>query len=153
MEWYSWIIFSVVLFVAELVTPGTFVSFFFAIGALLTGGLVYGDLVSTGWVEWLIFSGSAIFCYAFFHPQNWGFTGGKAITDIDQIIGEMVTTIQPINPQTIGKVMYRGASWNAKNIGHSTIESDTPTPVTGIRGITLEISALPSFSNKISHNF
>jgi len=151
MEWYSWIIFSVVLLVAELVTPGTFVSFFFAVGALLTGGLVYGNLVSAGWMEWLIFSGSAIFCYAFFHPQNWGLTGGKPLTDRDTIIGETVTTKERIVPQTIGKVTYRGALWSARNIGPSTIEPDSPSMVTGVKGLTLEISPLPSFP-KITQN-
>jgi membrane protein implicated in regulation of membrane protease activity len=152
MTWYNWVILAITLLVVELLTPGTLVAFFFAIGALLTAFLVYHEIIVTGWIEWLIFSSSAIFCYMLFHPQRWGLTGGESLLDIDRVVGQTVVANEKIAPNGIGKVTYRGTIWKAHNVGSYTIDTDTPSHIIGQKGLTLEINSLPVLP-RISKNY
>jgi len=43
MEWWTWILFGLVLFLAEIVTPGGFYIIFFGVGAVIVGVLAGFD--------------------------------------------------------------------------------------------------------------
>jgi inner membrane protein len=143
MSWYSWTIFSVVLMLGEILTPGTLFSLFFAVSALSLGLLTWLKVVTQLWVQWLLFPVIAAAFYLLFSPQKWRLTGGGSQNDRDQIVGNTVIPSKKITPQALGEVTYRGASWQAKNVGLTTIEIEDKPIIVAVQGLTLEVAAAP----------
>jgi inner membrane protein len=151
MSWYSWTIFSVVLMLGEILTPGTLFSLFFAASALTLGLLTWLKVVTELWVQWLLFPVIAASLYLLFSPQRWRLTGGDSQHDRDQIVGNTVILNKKISPQAMGEVTYRGASWQAKNVGLTTIEIEDKPTIVAVHGLTLEVATTPLLTIKTSN--
>lgn len=116
---WGWIVAGLVLVVAELAVPG-FVIFFFGLGAILTGALlfVFKDMPEA--LQILIFAVSSVLllltCRRFM-PQSFRGkeTPADGDPDEDEVAGAMATVAEGGIPAgREGKVEFRGTLWNAR---------------------------------------
>ncbi len=143
MSWWNWTIFALVLLIAELLTPGILVGFFFAVGASIVGTLVYFSLLEQPWLQWVCFAGFSVIGYILFRPQLWGITGGISLIDRDPIVGKLAIVLLDIPPGGMGVVEYRGVTWKAKNVGHEILKTGMNCSVSKLEGLTLDVTTPP----------
>jgi len=63
MDWWLWILLGLLLFLAELTTPGGFYIFFFGIGAVIVGILVGFQAAGPPWFQFILFSAISYFAF------------------------------------------------------------------------------------------
>jgi membrane protein implicated in regulation of membrane protease activity len=73
--------------------------------------------------------------------QNKRPLNGKDDPDVDSMVGELATVLEPLKPQAIGKVELRGSTWNARNAGITLLEKHTLAKIVRVDGLTLWIQA------------
>jgi membrane protein implicated in regulation of membrane protease activity len=139
LTWWVWLIFGIILMIAELLAPTGFFLFFFGVG-----GLVTGLLASLGFssfpVEGCVFIGISLFCIlvlrkpllATFHFRN-------QTHSVDSLIGETGRALEVIAPQATGRIEMRGSTWTAVNTGSESIALDARCRVEKVKGLTLHV--------------
>ena len=73
--------------------------------------------------------------------QNKRSLNGKDEPDVDSMVGEIATVLEPLEPQAIGKVELRGSTWTARNAGENILEKNTIAKIVRVDGLTLWIQA------------
>ena len=63
MQWWLWLAVGLALIVAELVTPSGFFIIFFGLGALAVGVLAAVGVVTTLWLQGLLFIALTVLTY------------------------------------------------------------------------------------------
>jgi membrane protein implicated in regulation of membrane protease activity len=147
MMWWAWIVFGVVLMLAELSTPGGFYLFFLGVSGLLVGFLDLLGIAGPPWVQWMLFSVFSVVSIAFlrkplvvkFSATNLG--PDSPSVDTDSLIGEIAIAAEPISAGAIGRVELRGAAWKAQNRGSQSISQGQRCVVEGLEGLQLLIHA------------
>lgn len=112
-----WLVAGAVMVLLELVIPGVFI-FFFGLAALLTGGLCWLFPALSFPIQLLIFvflGSASIFGCRRWIPRSFR---GKIIAseqdvDSDDVAGSPAFTLEPITPNSPGKVEFRGTLWTA----------------------------------------
>ncbi|NQY99358.1 MAG: NfeD family protein [Bdellovibrionales bacterium] len=115
--WQSfWLIFGVVLIIAEVILPGG-IAFFIGFGALFVGGLYFIGVINdplTGFTIWFILSITFLFTLKGLVDKFLPHTETKSNTDEDiDAFGEEVEVLAPVSHQTEGRIRYQGTSWPA----------------------------------------
>ena len=147
MMWWAWIIFGVVLVLAELSTPGGFYLLFFGLSGVIVGLLQLVGLGGPPWLEWLLFSIFSVAFIAFLRKpllekfSSKGIGPGSPSVDADSMVGEVAVAAESISSGAIGRVELRGAAWQACNRGAQTIAAGQRCVVEGLQGLQLEIRA------------
>jgi inner membrane protein len=146
MPWWIWMLFGFALLAMEMVTPGLFYFFFFGVGAILVGLLGgVGIDVSPTW-QWLLFSIFSLATLALFRGQLAGLMSGKHLKvrtgDLDSLVGEIVTVLDDLAPNTAGKAEGRGSSWTVVNGGPEPLSKGQRCRVYQMEGLTLWVRAL-----------
>lgn len=140
MAWWIWAVGGLVLLGIELAAPSGFYIIFFGIGAFLVALLVGIGLVTTQWLQWLIFTVSSIVALLLFRkPLLEKFKVTLAGKDVDNLIGQAAVAMEDLPTNGIGKVEMRGSAWNAKNVGPAAIPKGQRVRVEKIEGLMLSV--------------
>jgi len=116
MQWV-WVIFGIILMVAEIILPGAIVVFL-GLAALIVAACLYFGLI-TGWIEaftlWFIASLLLIMILRSLFQKLMQGDVEKQNTDEDlDAFGSLVEVIEKIEPSQDGRINFRGSSWKAK---------------------------------------
>jgi membrane protein implicated in regulation of membrane protease activity len=142
MDWWIWIVLGFALLLLELATPGGFYFIFFGSSALLVGILTLVGLTDTPWMEWILFSAFAAGSTAIFRrPLLQKFGAPIPTGEVDTLIGEVATVLEPIQSGAIGKAELRGTSWSVRNTGTQDLSRGQRCRVERVDGLTLFIRA------------
>ena len=145
MEWWVWLVVSLVLLLLELATPGGFYFVFFGVSALLVGVLTALGITTTDWVEWLLFSAFAIVATALFRrPLLKRFGADLPGVEVDTLVGETAMLLEEIQPGGLGKGELRGTSWNVCNQGRDELRRGQRCRVQRVDGLTLFVNGTES---------
>ncbi len=126
------------LLVFEIITPGGLFALFFGFGALVVGGLVSADLGGPPWAQWLVFAAVSIGAMAFLRGRLRERIASPA-SPIDSMVGEIAQPIEDLPPRAVGRVELRGSSWEALNIGATTLTAGMRCRVARVDGLRLEL--------------
>ncbi|MCY4211722.1 MAG: NfeD family protein [Gammaproteobacteria bacterium] len=117
---HIWLLIGFILIFLEFIAPGL-IFIFFGMGAITVGLLIFAGIPSSGSIPFFIFSGVSLgyllLLRKFF--KNW-FTGRtlseRATGDDDDFIGSVAEVTSGFEKGQInhGRVMYRGALWDAQ---------------------------------------
>jgi membrane protein implicated in regulation of membrane protease activity len=139
MTWWYWIFLGLTLAGAELLSPGGFYLLFFGIAAVTVGALAGMDMIQTAWLQWLLFSGLAIFSLLLLRRPLLRLTQGDSVREqeIDSMVGEVATLLEDLQPGHTGKAELRGSTWNARNIGTVPLSSGQRATVAKVDDLTI----------------
>ncbi len=142
MIWWHWLLLGLLLLGAEMMTPGGFYILFFGLAALVVGAIAALNLVQGESAQWLLFSGIAIASLLVFRgPLLTRINASKTTPpDVDSMLGEIAIPIDTLAAGAIGKVELRGTTWSARNAGATSLQKGQRSKVTGMDGLTLQIS-------------
>ena len=142
MIWWYWLLLGLLLLGAEMMTPGGFYILFFGLAALVVGAIAWLELVPGESAQWLLFSGIAIASLLLFRgPLLSRMNASEAKhPDVDSMVGEIAIPTEALSAGAVGKVELRGTTWSARNTGPSTLNKGQRSKVTGMDGLTLQIS-------------
>ena len=146
MLWWHWSILGFSLVGVEILTLGglgNFYFLFFGVAALLVSGLTWAGLAEADWLQWFLFAIlGVISLFVMKKPlQANRSLDGQEEPDVDSMIGELATVLEPLPPQAVGKVELRGSTWNARNAGTTLLEKQTLAKIVRVDGLTLWIQA------------
>jgi membrane protein implicated in regulation of membrane protease activity len=140
MAWWLWLVAGLGLLVVELVTPGTFYFLFFGFSALSIAVLAGLGILSTPWLEWLLFATlSAVGTLWLRGPLNRRVSTRSQ--PVDSIVGQTALALESISSQGRGKVELRGTSWSAHNVGEMPLAKGQRAKVEQVDGLTLNVRA------------
>lgn len=136
MSWSLWLIFGLGLLVFEILTPGGFFTFFFAISAFVVGALVWFGVLDSGAAQWLIFAILGIVLIAVGRPL----VRRRFETDtpkVDQLVGQTAIALEDFDGNGRGKVELRGTSWSGVYSGSGIILKADRLRVSRVDGLSL----------------
>jgi membrane protein implicated in regulation of membrane protease activity len=138
--WWYWIVFGLLLVVAELAAAGGFYIIFFGIGAIVVGLLSLFGLAGPEWMQLLLFSALSLSALALFRGRllHW-FQSDPQRPLIDTLVGEIGTASEDLQPSAVGKVELRGTTWSARNDSGIPITFGTRIRVARVEGLLLHV--------------
>ena len=139
MLWWHWLVIGLALVALEMATAGGFFVIFFGVAALLIAGLHLLGLTGPLWLDIAMFSVFSVGSLVLFRNplmRMLNISGGSV--DLDNLLGEIGTAIDDIEPGAIGRLELRGALWTARNTGTIAIAR-------GHRSIVVERDRLTLF--------
>jgi inner membrane protein len=140
IEWWYWIIFGILLLLAEAATPGGFYLLFIGIAALIVGAL--NPLIGTPWIEFSVFAAlSALLIIFLRHPLVEKVRRATPHADVREFIGESARVIEAIPSGKEGKVEVRGSVWRARNDGQKDLSANDMCTITAREGIVFIIKS------------
>jgi inner membrane protein len=140
IEWWYWIIFGILLLLAEAATPGGFYLLFIGIAALIVGAL--NPLIQTPWIEFAIFAAlSALLIIFLRHPLVERVRRATPQADVREFIGESARVIEAIPAGKEGKVEVRGSVWRSRNDGQKDLSVNDMCTITAREGIVFIIKS------------
>lgn len=142
MIWWHWLLLGLLLLGAEMMTPGGFYILFFGLAALVVGAMAALDLVQGDSAQWLLFSGIAVVSLLVFRGPLLARINASETKhpDVDSMLGEIAIPVETLAAGAIGKVELRGTTWSARNAGPTPLKKGQRGKVTGMDGLTLQIS-------------
>lgn len=142
MIWWYWMLLGLLLFGAEMMTPGGFYMLFFGLSALIVGTLAGLDVIEADWLQWLLFSGIAVSALLLGRGSLAAMmhTHAAEMPDIDSMAGELAIPLEPLPIGETGKAELRGTTWTAKNVGTAPLGKGQRGRVTHVEGLTLWIT-------------
>jgi membrane protein implicated in regulation of membrane protease activity len=140
MPWWAWLLFALVLFAGELLTPGGFWLIFFGVGSLAVGIAGVAGLELPAWGQWLAFTAISIVTTLLFRkPLLARVERSTGAARPEEVVGELATPIAPIAPGAVGKAELRGTVWNARNVSNREIAMGERCRVKQIDGLQLAL--------------
>ena len=114
--WMVWVIIAVVLFIVELITPGTFYFFCIGIGAIFAAA---ASALSGPLVTWTVFFVVSIIFILLSRPIIKKFNSQKTRdANVDEIVGSKGVVTEAIESMDKpGMVKVKGEKWLAKSNG------------------------------------
>jgi membrane protein implicated in regulation of membrane protease activity len=138
--WWHWLVFGLLLVLAEMAAPGGFYIIFFGIAAIIVGVLALAGLGGPSWMQWLLFSVLAIVSLFFFRNRLLKvFQGDPQAPPVDQLVGEIATAAGELAPGAVGRVELRGAVWNARNDSAAVLTNGARCRVLRVDGLLLYV--------------
>jgi inner membrane protein len=138
MAWWLWIVFGMVLLVAESATPGTLFFLFFGLSAVVVGGLTGVGLASEPWLQWILFSVLAVVALAVLrNPLRAKLHVKGPNHRVDSLVGEAAVVLTEIPAGGVGKVELRGTGWSARTSGAFALGAEQRVVVERVDGLTL----------------
>ena len=141
MVWWSWLLFGLFLLILAVQAFGSFYLMFFGVGALLVGLLTGLGLVSTPWLEWVLFTGLSVALLALVRARVLRSLGTTASSKVDSLIGETAIVLDDIASNAVGKAELRGTTWTARNDSAISLRKGARCRVERVEGLTLGIRA------------
>jgi membrane protein implicated in regulation of membrane protease activity len=138
IQWWHWLVFGLVLVLAEVATAGGFYIIFFGIAAILVGLLASANLAGPTGVQILLFSVLSVSSLLLFRKRLLGwFQTDPQAPAVDQLIGETAVVIEDVAPGGVGKVELRGSGWSARTTSGSPLPRGARCRVTRVEGLML----------------
>jgi membrane protein implicated in regulation of membrane protease activity len=141
MDWWMWLAGGFVLLVAELVTPSGFFIMFFGVGAIVTGVAASAGLVTGPATQWFLFTVVSVASLMLFRGKIQAQVEPASRPAVDSLVGQIALPAGDIEPGAVGRVMLRGASWEARNEGHTTLTANQRCRVKHVSGLQLGVVA------------
>lgn len=142
--WQIWLIVAVILFIAEVVTPG-FVVACFGIGCL---GAALMDAIGLGIaVQIVVFCVVSLASFFSVRPLflKYVLKGDEKRTDtnVDALAGKLGLVSETIDPETNrGRVALGGDDWKAVSVADTVIEKGQKVEVVSVEGTKLFVKAV-----------
>ena len=113
--WWHWLVFGLLLVLAEIATAGGFYIIFFGLAAIVVGVLSSANLAGNTAMQLLLFTVIAVVSLLLFRSRllKWFQTDPQAPA-VDQLVGEVAVVTEELTPGGVGKVELRGAAWSAR---------------------------------------
>lgn len=147
MEWLSingwlWLLAAVVLAGIEILTPGSLMAIFFAVGAAVVGILDLLGITMSFPGQGLIFISVSVCALLLLRkPLMARLNLNRPAGRVDDMVGETAQALEDIAANAIGKAELRGSAWSARNIGAEPITRSTRCRVERIEGLMLYVRA------------
>lgn len=138
---FFWILLGLVLVGAEMFIPG-FVIFFFGMGAVLTGlaAAILPFIKSSAAAQGILWIAATAFFMGFFRKKFAGIFKGTILNrQIESHVGKSAEVIEPITPDTPGRVRYQGTSWSAMSYTEKFDKGDE-VDIVEEKGLTFIVS-------------
>ena len=140
MTWWLWVLLGLALLAGELLTPGGFFLVFVGFAAVVVGLLALAGLVTSPWVQWLLFSVLSVVSLLFFRrPLLEWLRPHLAGKDVDRLTDDVAVALEPIAPGEIGRAELRGSPWQARNLGPAPIVLGQRCRVERVEGLMLQL--------------
>jgi inner membrane protein len=139
MAWWSWTILGLVLFAAEMITPGGFFALFFGLAAILVGFLLGLGVPMRPAFQWALFSVLAVGALALFRRPLLKLVQPPGGNDVDNIANEVATLLEDLPPGAVGKAELRGSPWSVRNDDDRPLAKGDRVKVAGMSGLTLQV--------------
>ncbi len=136
-----WVVGGLVLAAIELATPGGFFVLFFGISAVIVGLLELAGVGGPAWVQWLLFPAIALVALRLFRPRLLAHLNAGEPVEVDSLVGELAIAEAEIAAGHHGRAELRGTSWQARNVGDTTLGRGQRARVSRVDGLTLDIRA------------
>ena len=138
IQWWHWLVFGLVLVLAEVATAGGFYIIFFGIGAIIVGLLSSGNLAGPTGVQILLFSVLSVTSLVLFRGRLLGwFQTDPQAPAVDQLVGEVALVLEDVAPGGVGKVELRGSGWSARTTSAAALPRGARCRVTRVDGLVL----------------
>ena len=140
MEWWVWTLVGFFFLALEFVTT-TMHSAFFAAGAFLVALLIALHAGGPLWAQILTFTVFSLITLLIIRPivvQKLKLSQTKIV---DTLIGEQAILMQDLPPAEVGRAEMRGSTWNARNIGETTLTRGQRATVEKVEGLVLHVRA------------
>jgi membrane protein implicated in regulation of membrane protease activity len=138
IQWWHWLVFGLVLVLAEVATAGGFYIIFFGIGAIVVGLLSSGNVAGPVGVQVLLFSAISVGSLLLFRRRLLGwFQTDPQAPAVDQLVGELALVIEDVAPGGVGKVELRGSGWSARTTSGTPLVRGARCRVTRVDGLVL----------------
>ena len=138
--WWHWLVFGLLLAVAEMATAGGFYLIFFGVGAILVGVLSFFDAAGSIATQTLLFSVFSVASLLLFRTRLLKMMQREPqAPPIDTLVGEVGAAVELLAPGTIGRVELRGTVWSAKNMTASALAAGTRCRVIRVEGLLLHV--------------
>lgn len=138
--WWQWLLFGLLLMVAELVSPGGFYMIFFGVGAVVVGLLVGLGVGGGTTAQFGAFAALSVVSLVVFRSRllKW-FQADPQQPAVDQLVGEIGVTDEALSPGQVGRVELRGTAWSARNVTALPLARGVRVRVRRVDGLTLDV--------------
>ena len=142
MDWWLWILLGLALFGLEMLTPGGFYVFFFAIGAIVAGMLSAVGAGGSTAAQWLVFSIVSVASLVLFRARLLrAFAPSPGAANVDSLLREIAVIQQDLPANGVGKVELRGTLWSARNVGDRELRAGERCRIDRVDGLMLWVRA------------
>ena len=140
MTWWIWVLIGFALLAIEFASTTLHVAFFGL------GGLFVALLVGLGWhgplwAQLLVFTTFSLVALLLIRPPLMRKLKMNESKDVDTLIGENAFAMDEIGVQGFGKAEMRGSSWNAQNVGTTTLTKGQRCTVESVEGLVIRVRA------------
>jgi membrane protein implicated in regulation of membrane protease activity len=138
--WWHWLVFGLLLVVAEIASPGGFYIIFFGLSAVVVGLLGAIGVPLSLAVELVLFALLAVGSLMLFRTRllRWMQADPQAPA-VDTLVGEIGTVRTTLSPGAIGTIELRGTHWSARNVSAVTLVSGDRCQVRQVDGLTVHV--------------
>lgn len=140
IQWWHWLVFGLLLVLAEIASAGGFYVIFFGLSAIVVGLLSSGNAAGGVGLQILLFSVLSVASLLLFRSRllKWFQTDPQAPA-VDQLVGEVAIVTEDLAPGGVGKVELRGSAWSARTMSSATIARGVRCRVTRVDGLMLVV--------------
>lgn len=132
--WWIWVIFGILMCLAEIMTPSGFYLIFIGLAAILVGVVSY--FVDSLVIQLILFSVSFILFILLFRKKCLKSINKKnAQVDDSEFTGEIARTLEAIPVGEEGKIELRGTGWTGCNGGDTDLPSNTECRIVSRDGL------------------
>ena len=139
MSWWLWIVFGVVLLVAEVSIDAAFWLLFIGLSAVLVGLGGFFGLTGAPVAQWLLFAGLSLVLLYFFRGRLRAAAMHRKGAPVDAVVGEDAIAVSAMAAGALGKATLRGAEWDARNVGSLEIPRGARVRVARVNQLVLEL--------------
>lgn len=134
-----WVVGGFVLAAVELATPSGFFIIFFGLAAITVGVLTRYAVITSWWVEWLLFTVLSVAYLSLFRGRLQALFQNPPSSKVDSLVGVLAVAREPLAPGVVGRVEVQGAAWSARNTSDGPIEANQRCRVVSVDGLTLAV--------------
>jgi membrane protein implicated in regulation of membrane protease activity len=140
MSWWIWVLFGLLLLGIELASSTLHIGLF-AIGAFTVALLEGLGVEMPLWAELMTFTFVSVIAIVVVRPILVRKLKLDRKPVVDSLVGEQALALDEIPPSAIGKAEMRGTTWNARNIGDTSLIRGQRCVVTDVEGLVIMIRA------------
>lgn len=140
MDWWVWVLIAFLLLTIEFFSTTMHIGFF-AVGAFLVAILVGFGVSIPLWGQLLIFAITSVVALIFVRPIVVRRLGLSRTVVVDSMLGEEAIATAEIAAGATGKAELRGSTWNARNVGETTLAAGQRCTVERVDGLLLHVKA------------
>jgi membrane protein implicated in regulation of membrane protease activity len=140
MNWWSWMIFGVLLFAAEMfAVDAQFFLVFLGASAVAVGLVMMVGIELSPALQWTMFALMSVVFMFTVRRRLYAMLRGKA-ADVDTTgVGETLKIGEELGPGQSCRTEFRGTTWNAVNVAEVAIHAGDLAQIVTVVGLTLHL--------------